>query len=192
MFEIANIVLPVFLVVFAGYLASRAAIMNDEQIDALMRFTIYIAAPAFLFHAVATLDFSKALDPSLLGAYYVPVIAILLFGTFAGQRFFGQRPGEAVASAFTATFANTLFLGLPVIERAYGTESMEPALAVVSVHAVVCYLAAGILMETTRRDGTGAVSAITNGIRTLSRNPVVIGVALGVLWNLPFRRFQSF
>ena len=184
MLEIAIIVMPVFLVVFAGYIAARVGLVSGLQTDALMHFTVHVAAPALLFNAVTSLDLGEAMRPTLLSAYYIPIIGMLLLGAFTGRRLFGQRPGEAVAAGFTATFANSLFLGLPIIERAYGGASHQATLALIAVHAPICYLAGGILMESARADGTGALRALKNGIGSLSKNPLVIGVVAGVAWNL--------
>lgn len=184
MIEIATIVLPVFLVVFVGYIGSFSKIISDAQVDGLMRFTVYIAAPSLLFNAVSQLDLGESLDPALLITYYVPVIAMLLLGTFVALRVFKQRPGEAVASGFTATFANSLFLGLPIVSRAYDEQSIEAALAIVAVHAPICYLAGCLLMETMHREGSGFITALRKGFSSLSRNPLVIGVVAGVFWNV--------
>ncbi len=184
MLAIAGIVLPVFLVVLFGFVASRLRLIEDGEVDTLLRFITRFAVTALLFRAVATIDLAKALDPAILASYYLPAFVSFALGIIAARSFFGQRPGEAVASGFTALFANSLFLGLPIVERAYGTEGLAIALAILAIHAPTMYLVGIVSMESTARDGAGFVSALGKVARTLTRNPLFVAVVAGFMSNL--------
>ncbi len=184
MLQILGIVAPVFLVVMLGYGAARFGAVSDDEVDTMLRFTTRFAVTALLFRASATLDMGQALDPAMLTAYYLPAFAVFGVGIFAARRAFGQRPGEAVASGFTALFANSLFLGLPIIERAYGAEALPVALAIIAFHAPAMYLVGIVTMEGTARDGGGLVAGLGKVARSLSRNPMVVSVAAGLAWNV--------
>ena len=97
---------------------------------------------------------------------------------------FGQRPGEAIASGFTALFANSLFLGLPIIERAYGAGALPIALAIIAIHSPTMYMAGIVSMESAARDGGGLAAGLRKVIRSLSRNPMVMSVMAGLALNL--------
>ena len=184
MFEILGIVMPVFLVVMLGYGAARFGAVSDGEVDTMLRFTTRFAVTALLFRASATLDMGEALDPGMLLAYYLPAFAVFGIGILAARRAFGQRPGEAVASGFTALFANSLFLGLPIIERAYGAEALPVALAIIAFHAPAMYLVGIVTMESAARDGGGIAAGLRKVGRSLSRNPMVVSVAAGLVWNV--------
>ena len=51
-----DIILPVFLVIGAGYLASWRGLLPDNAVDGLMGFTQTIAIPCLLFTAIWQLD----------------------------------------------------------------------------------------------------------------------------------------
>ncbi len=184
MLDIAGIVLPVFFVVLIGFAASRLKMIEDGEVDTLLRFITRFAVTALLFRATATIDIATALDPGILAAYYLPAMASFGLGIIIARAFYGQRPGEAVASGFTALFANSLFLGLPIIERAYGAEGLAIALAIVAVHAPTMYLIGIVSMESTARDGAGFVAALNKVARTLARNPLFVAVIAGFAFNL--------
>lgn len=184
MLEILGIVAPVFLVITLGYAAARFDAVSDSDVDTMLRFTTRFAVTALLFRASATLDLKQALDPAMLAAYYLPAFAVFAIGILAARTGFGQRPGEAVASGFTALFANSLFLGLPIIERAYGAEALPVALAIIAIHAPVMYLVGIVTMESAARDGGGMLAGLRKVARSLSRNPMVVSVAAGLAWNL--------
>jgi len=184
MLEILGIVAPVFLVVMIGYGASRLKLVADAEVDTIIRFTTRFAVTALLFRATATLDLGERMDPAALASYYLPAFATFALGIVAARRLFGQRPGEAVASGFTALFANSLFLGLPIIERAYGAGALPVALAVIAIHAPTMYLLGIVTMENSARDGAGLMAGLRKVVRSLGRNPMVVSVTAGLAMNL--------
>jgi malonate transporter len=47
-----------------------------------------------------------------------------------------------VAIGFVPLFANSVLLGLPITERAYGADALAGNFAIISIHAAYCYLSA--------------------------------------------------
>lgn len=184
MLEILGIVAPVFLVVILGTVAARRAWVTDGEVDAILRFTTRFAVTALLFRATATLDLGEALDPAMLASYYLPAFAAFGIGAVVAHRLFGQRPGESIAAGFTALFSNTLFLGLPIVERAYGQAGMTLALAIVAIHAPTMYLVGIVSMESVARDGGGLVAGLRKLVASLSRNPIVVAALAGLGMNV--------
>lgn len=183
MLQIFNIVAPVFLLVGFGYAASALKLIADESVDGLLKFVTDIAVTCLLFRATATLDIAQALKPHVLAAYYLPAFASFFVGIFIARKMFGNRPGESVAAGFTALFGNSLFLGIPVAQRAYGEGANPTIFAIISIHAAVHYALGVICMEASARDGAGAVAAIGKVTRSLARNPLVIAVVAGFAYN---------
>jgi malonate transporter len=66
MLDILTVVLPVFLVTGAGYLAAWRGLFAASAVDGLMVFTQKFAIPCLLFTGVATLDLGADFDPALL------------------------------------------------------------------------------------------------------------------------------
>ncbi len=76
--DILLVVLPVFLVMGAGYLATRSGIFSSSAVDGLMVFTQSFAIPCLLFRALADLDLGAVFDPRLLLSFYLG--AFICFG----------------------------------------------------------------------------------------------------------------
>jgi predicted permease len=89
-----------------------------------------------------------------------------------------------VAIGFCALFANTLLLGLPVMERAYGPDSLAPNYAIISLHAPGCYLLGIVTMEFSRRDGAGLAATLARAGRAMFSNAITLGIAAGFALNL--------
>ena len=181
---ILGVVLPVFLVIGAGYAAARSRIFTPSGVDGLMVFAQRFAIPCVLFRGISQLDLAAVFDPGLLASFYLGVVAVFVIGMAIARRVLRRRPGEAVAIGFAAMFSNTVLLGLPIIERAYGPAEMDAMFAIVSIHAPFCYLVGITVMEFSRADGRGPLATLTVAGRAIFSNALMIGLALGFVVNL--------
>ena len=48
------------------------------------------------------------------------------------RRFFGNRPGESISSGFSAMFTNTVLIGIPIMQRAYGEAAMPTVFSIIA------------------------------------------------------------
>ena len=179
-----DVVLPVFLVIGFGYLAVARAWFTDEGIDALMKFTQNFAIPCLLFNAIAGLDLGTYFEPRLLFTYYGAATFTFAVGLLGGRYLFGRSWPDAVAIGFCCLFANSVLLGLPITERAYGAAALEPNYALIALNAPYCYGLGMTAMEIARSDGRGAVDTARRVISAMFKNALVIGIGLGVIVNL--------
>lgn len=179
-----TIVMPVFLVVGAGYAAVRFRIFPDAGVDPLVRFATGIAVPVLLFRAMYNLDLAAAIRWDHLASFYIAAL-VCFFGAMAAARLgWRRRPGEAVSVGFLAFFSNTVLLGLPIIERAYGAPELEAAFAIVAMHAPFGYLVGILTMEFMRRDGAPLSTALKRTASGMFQNALTIGIAAGLAVNL--------
>ncbi|MEL6127823.1 MAG: AEC family transporter, partial [Pseudomonadota bacterium] len=104
MLALFEIVVPVFLVIGAGYTAVHARLFKDSAVDGLMVFTQGFAIPCLLFGAIARLDLGAVFDVRLLVSFYSGATICFLLGILGARLLFHRRPGEAVAIGFGALF----------------------------------------------------------------------------------------
>ena len=178
-----EVILPVFLVIGAGYAAVRRGILSESGIDGLMKFTLSIALPCLLFRAISDLDLA-AFEPKLIGTFYLGATFCFVLG-IALARIALRRPWpDAVVIGFCALFSNSLLLGLPITERAFGADALAGNYAIVSLHAPFCYSLGVITMEIVRSDRASPFTTVAAIAGTMSRNALVLGIALGFVVNL--------
>lgn len=180
-----EVILPVFLVMGAGYLAVRTRFLSDPAIDGLMRFAQGVAVPLILFAGVARLDLGQALDAGLFLSFYLGATAAFILGGF-GARLLFDRPGpDCVAIGFACLFSNTLLLGLPITERAYGPGALQANYALIALHSPLMYAFGITAMEVVKNHGLGfAWPRVARQIgRGLVTNPLIIGIAAGFAVN---------
>ena len=179
-----DVLLPVFLVIGFGYGAARLGLVSAATVDGLVAFTQTIALPCLLFTATATLDLGAVFRPELLAAFYIGAVLCFVLGILGARWLFGRSWEDAVVVGFVCLFSNSLLLGLPITERAYGIEALAWNFAIVALHAPVCYLLGVTVMEAARSRGRGLGATLWGVLRSLSRNGLTIGIALGLAVNL--------
>lgn len=179
-----EVILPVFLVIGFGYAAVALKLFSDSAVDGLMSFTQNFAIPCLLFRAISTLDLGGTFDFALLGSFYLGATAGFVAGLFGARLIFGRPWEDSVAIGFACLFSNSLLLGLPITERAYGADALEANYAIVALHAPFCYGLGIIVMELVRNRGGGVLAVGAKVSRAMFSNALVIGIALGFAVNL--------
>ena len=179
-----DVILPVFLVIGFGYVAVWRGLFPISGIDGVMKFTQNFAIPCLLFQAIANLDLSASFDPRLMVSFYAGAAVCFALGIFGARLFFGRDWEDCVAIGFCCLFSNSLLLGLPIMERAYGPDAMAGNFAIVSFHAPFCYGLGITVMEFVRNRGQSGMTLIRNVSRAMFRNALVIGILLGFAVNL--------
>jgi predicted permease len=181
-----DVILPVFLVVGAGYATVRFALFSDQIIDAVMKYTQNFAIPALLFKAIAGLDLGQSFDPALLLSFYTGSATCFFVGLLAARYLFRRDWEDSVAIGFCCLFANSVMMGLAITERAYGTAALAANYAIVAVHSPFCYGLGITAMEIARAHATGQPARTlpkTVG-RAMFSNALVLGILLGFAVNL--------
>lgn len=186
MTALATIVLPVFIVLGFGYAARWRGYFDDAGIDGLMKFTQWFAIPCLLFKAIATIDLAAGFDPGLLGAFYGGALSGFVVGYLGARHIFKRTSADAIAIGFVGLFSNSVLLGLPIMERAYGVEALAGNFAIIAMHAPFCYLIGITCMEVSRARATGTSLRKLPRIvgRAIFRNALIIGITLGLIVNL--------
>ena len=184
MFNILITVLPVFLIIGAGYAAMWRHLLSNDAIDALAKFAQQFAIPCLLFMAVANLDLKAHFSIPLFASYYIPALLIFTIGALAGRLVFKRTPAQSVAVGFTTLFSNMVLLGLPIMERAYGSAALSTNYALASVHVLFCYILGITCMEVLRAGGHGPIAIFQSVFKAIFRNALAIGLLLGFAANL--------
>lgn len=181
-----SVLLPVFLVIGFGYFTAWRGWLGPRDVDGIQRFAQNFALPVLLFQSIATVDFTASFDAGAVGAFYAGALAGFAAGYFGARLIFGRPPADCVAIGFASMFSNTLLLGVPITERAYGPQALAGNYAIVTFHSPLFYTLGITLMEfTLARGGTMSVAGVSmRALGGVLRTPLVIGILCGLGVNL--------
>ena len=179
-----DVILPVFLVIGAGYFTVWRSWLTQAHISGLMQFAVGIAIPALLFRAIWKLDLSASFDWRILVAFYGGAALSFFAGMLGARFFFGRDMESAIAVGFVCLFSNSLMLGLAITERAFGAPALEHNYVIVAIHAPFCYGLGIAAMELQRARGGPLRHFPGKVARAMFKNNLVIGISLGFFFNL--------
>ena len=181
------VVLPIFALVFAGWLARRIGVLGAAATTELNRFVVFLALPALLFDVTAHAHWAALWKPGFIGAFGLSSLAVFAF-TVLVRRGAGRPLADAALDGLNAGYANTGFMGFPLALVAFGPEALAPTTVAVILTVCAVFAVAIVLIETGLRraaDASGQGSAripiwLAVG-RSLVRNPLLVAPALGAL-----------
>ena len=59
-FDTSNAVLPVFIVIFIGYILNKLHFFSDKTKDEIIKLVFFVGTPCLIFNNVATADLSQS------------------------------------------------------------------------------------------------------------------------------------
>lgn len=184
MSALIDVILPVFIVLGFGYLAVWSGYFTDALADSLMKFTQAFAIPCLLFLAISSLDLAQNFHFTLLFSYYAGAVICFLIGMFGARFIFARDWEDSVAIGFVAMFSNSVLLGLPITERAYGTSALEANFAIIALNAPICYMVGITAMEIARNRG-GSIAALPAKVfKAVFKNALIVALGAGFIVNL--------
>ncbi len=189
--------LALVAIVALGWVVGRLRWLGDESADparVLSNAAFYLFAPALFFRATARVDLAH-LPWGMLSAFFLPVVGVML-GVYGWQKWRAGQPGHDGAPvaapavrAITASFGNSVQIGIPLAAGILGEAGLGLHLTLVSVHALVLLLVVTSLVEMdlarARADGAAGLGQVLLGTaRNALIHPVVLPVLVGLAWNL--------
>ncbi|MBM1688811.1 AEC family transporter [Sulfitobacter geojensis] len=179
-----DVILPVFLVIGFGYVAVWRGVFPTAGIDGVLRFAQNFAVPCLLFQAISKIDIAASFDPRLLVSFYTGAAACFALGIIGARVFFKRDWEDCIAIGFCCLFSNSVLLGLPIAERAYGPDALTGNFAIIAFHSPFCYGLGITVMEIVRGRGQSAVQLFRSVTRAMFRNALVLGILAGFAVNL--------
>lgn len=178
-----DIVVPVFGLVGLGYLAAWSGLFGGGRLKGLTFFAFGFAIPALLFRSMARMQLDGAIAWPFLLTYFLGAFAVFALGLAVSRAVFGRGLAEAGAGGLCASYSNTVLLGTPLLLTAFGERASFPVLLLIAFHSLLMLPLATVVLEL-GRGASGRLREIP--ARTghgLVRNPILWGLALGLLWN---------
>ena len=198
MLPVLSVVVPVFALILAGFIAGKTGKLGPNASAEINRFVVWLALPAQLFTFTANSDWQTLWQPGFIIAFsagcFAVYIALLLY------RWYHTR--DWVAASFTGlsgSYANTGYMGIPLCLLALGDSGLAPA--VIATLVVVCGLfgLAIVFIEFGKQAHKPWYEIIAIVLGSLVKNPLLVAPIAGAAWSAsglqmvePAQQFLSF
>jgi hypothetical protein len=180
---------PIFLVIAAGYAATRAGLFQRAEMRVFGKYVINIALPALLFNALSQRSVGEVLEPVFVAAYAIGGVASMMTGILWARRFAHKPISASAIVGMGMSCPNSGFIGFPLVTQVFGaaTAGVCLALAMVVENFLLLPLALAIAEGD---DSQSWHAALAQSLKALARNPMIWGIAAGFLfsllgWHLP-------
>lgn len=180
---IVNVVLPVFAIMLAGYLAGRAGLLGEASSQALNGFVYYIALPALFFVSMARVPVEDVLHGPFLIAFGGGMLATFGLAMLVATFVFPNRTGALSLHGMSAIFSNTGYMGIPLLIIAFGEAGKLPAIISTVVTGVVTMGVITAILEIDLAENSGPLRALRNALIGVCKSPLVMSAAAGLLYS---------
>ncbi|MDR2451764.1 MAG: AEC family transporter [Candidatus Accumulibacter sp.] len=181
--------LPLFSLIFLGYLTMRLSGWPTSVSDGISRFVFTLAVPAMLFRLMANARDLHRVDARLLVAFFGGCLIVFVIGRLVSWKIFRLDGVAQSVFALGGIFSNCVMLGLPVARVSLGEAAIPPIAMVVVFNSLTLWTLVTVSVEWARH-GSFSVRGFARTTRGVLTNPVVVGVLSGTLfglsgWTLP-------
>jgi len=184
MLDILAITSPIYLVVLAGYLATRAGVFNRADMAVFGKFVLNLALPALIFNALAQRHIADVLHPGYLLAYLGGSLLSLTVAYQVGRRLCGFNATRSTFLAMGVSCSNSSFVGFPILLLMVApVAGVALALNVLIENLIMLPLLLA-LAESARGNGGPWHEVLQQSLRRLARNPLVLSVSAGLVVSL--------
>ncbi len=195
MLAIANIVLPIFALIIAGYFLRRKNILSVNACTELNRYVVWLALPALMIDVMINSSWSELYQPEFFYAFELGVF-IIFFGVLVFHWLKTKNLANATVDATSASYANTGFIGLPLCALTFGADKLGPAMIAAILTVSANFAVSIIFIEASSQSGKSLWITLRNVAVSLCKNPLIVApVIAGILCasgvQLPYGAAQS-
>lgn len=183
------IVLPIFALILAGWVARKSGALGPNATREVNRLVVYLALPALLFDIMANAKTDQIWQPGFILAFSAGC-AIIFVGTLWWRLAKGRHLADASIDALNASYANTGFVGFPLVLSLIGDSGMAPTLISTILTVCVLFAVAIILIEGGLQSEGRRRDIVFKTLVSLCKNPLLIAPVFGAIfmlsgWALP-------
>ena len=175
-FLAANSILPLFLIIFLGFVMMRLEVVRPGWVDILNKYALWIGLPSLIFVALVRLDFRFSEYGSLI-MYNSAYLICCIFLAFPVSILFNTTIKTRRTLFLLLGFGNISYLGIPLLSSALGAEAVGPAILLSAVYPFWMFTLAIGLIELTGDEKIHILMIL----KRLVTNPLLVSVFLGVL-----------
>lgn len=179
MSAVVQVVLPVFGIILAGYLAGRRGLLGEGSSQALNGFVYYVALPALFLISIARVEIGEILNWPFLLAVGGAQLATFVLAFTGAALFFPARLGTLSLHGLSAIFANTGYMGIPLLQTAFGDAGTLPAVVATVWNGAVVMALGIVMLETDFNRGRG-VAILGHVAKGVISSPLVLSAVAGL------------
>lgn len=173
---ILNVILPVCIIFFVGYVGQRCLSLHIKSISTA---ALYLMMPALMFESFYQAELNQTFLQIVIYVFLLSIIIIWLIkaiGLIAGY-----SPSTTNGLILSTAFMNNGNFGAPIVLFAFGEKGFQYAVIILTLHVIIMITFGVYYAAKGNMDVKGALLSVL-------KMPMIWGSIVGLLWrylNLP-------
>lgn len=174
-----SVSLPIFLIIFSGWLFRKFKIANEEWVFVLNFFAYYVALPMLVISSFLSIDFK---DLFIWNEVLKILLIILLFSFLVIIVLVPFKISRNIkASIFlAATVGNTVYMGFPIIELAFGKDVLKLG----ALYGIIYLIFPLLISIFVLRYFVNSEQRLLEQLKEFFKNPLTISFLAGIVLSL--------
>jgi predicted permease len=187
-----NAIAPLLFAIVVGWLIAWRGHINEENISFLNLLCFRYLMAFHIFNSAMAVDFYAEFNPALIlagvaGIFMVMLLSWLVFSLTIPNR---ARRCIFIVSSFRS---NNMIFALPLATNLFGPSGVKAATMLVPVTIILFnFFTVVVMVYHAQRSGSGMVAALKRTVIEITKNPLIAGSVLGVLFSLLHIRLPGF
>jgi malonate transporter and related proteins len=174
-----NPIFPIFTMMLIGMVLGKRKVFTFSDAQTINRFVFYGALPPLVFSLTYGAPLGQ-LNFTVIGLYFLSEMTVFSLTAILVRSWLNRTISESFLLGMAACFVNHVFFILPIVTLLYGDPGVLPISAIITIDTVIvfCGMIMGLEIASHRGESLDKVAV------SLLRNPVLIGVAFGLIFNI--------
>jgi malonate transporter len=190
---VVSSLLPVVLLILVGVITGKMKLIRQEAVRDLSNLVFLVLTQALLFRTMSGVHVQD-LDFAPVSLYFA-----VAAGLFTALLLLQGASSRSAVIALSGTFSNTVMIGIPLVDLAYGKDALVLLFTLISLHALVLLTFATVVLEllsarehSAQHEGPARhpLKSVAMAVRNAVVHPVPMPIIAGLLyaqtgWGLP-------
>ena len=186
MIELLNIITPIFLLIFLGFLSVKLNLLSRDDYSSLTSFVMKISFPCLLLTKLSVIDLSQHFRGDILLIFAICSVCLAAASIQFFYRTLGRQNTLAILQGgIGVSLGNNGFIGYPVLFMAFATPPMTTYATVLLVENLIMIpLIIFLLNRASQKMNTINDQCTTEIVSQLAMNPILLALLAGALISL--------
>jgi len=181
MSEIAALVLPLFGLIFIGYLAARLTKQPEAAMGWLNTFIIYAALPALFFNLVSVTPIEELASWEFILANLSTTLVVFLLVLGVGLTLLREKIPAATIQGLGAAYGNIGYMGPAIATIVFGQKAAVPLALIICFENVMHFIIAPTMMAISGEEKRKISDLVFEIARRVFFHPFIIATMAGVV-----------
>jgi malonate transporter len=186
-----SIVVPLLVMAAVGVVAGKWFGFAKGSDSIFAKYVVFVSGPAALILELSKTDWRELANGRMIGAAAITYSLTYLLPLLVHRYALKRSLGESAFAAFTLAQFNLIIIGLPITLAVFGSKGI-PAFAILAIIGFLTVVPLTTFLHgiSEPTSGHSIATCLWRGARETITNPLVIGMAIGVVialtgWTIP-------